>query len=114
MKKTICILSLTVGLCSLLFQSCKKDDTKPIDCFPSADTYRQIVDKPATVRQQPSGTFYIVEQGTIDTKLNPCNLPADFQVDNLQVTISGGVKTTIQGGPGPCCTENFVITKITR
>lgn len=108
------MLLLTVGLTSILFHSCKKDDTKTTDCFPNADTYRQIVDKPATVRQQASGTFYIIEQGTIDTKLNPCNLPTEFQVDNLQVTISGDVKATTQGGPGPCCIENFVITKITR
>jgi|GEM_PF-2011081 len=114
MKKIICILPLTIGLCSLLFQSCKKDNTKPTDCFSKADSYRQIVDKPATVRQQPGGTFFIVEQGTVNTRLNPCNLPTDFQVDNLQVTISGDVKATMQGGPGPCCTEILVITKITR
>jgi hypothetical protein len=114
MKKKASILSLTFGLCSIIFCCCKKDDTKQTDCFPNADTYRQIIDKPATVRQQAGGTFFIVEQGTIDTKLNPCNLPTDFQVDNLQVIISGDVKTSIQGGPGPCCTENFVITKITR
>lgn len=114
MKKTISILSLTLVLCSFLFQSCQKDNAKTTGCFPNDSTYRHIVDKPATVRQQPGGSFYLVEKGTVDTRLNPCNLPTGFQADNLQVTISGEVKVTIQGGPGPCCTENFVITKISR
>lgn len=105
---------LTLALCNILPNSCKKENTKTSDCFPNADTYRQIVDRPATVRQQAGGTFYIVEQGTIDTRLNPCNLTTEFQIDNLQVTISGDVKATLQGGTVPCCTENFVITKITR
>ena len=55
-----------------------------------------------------------VEQGSIDTKLLPCNLPMEFIQDGLQVVISGEVKSTPQSGFGPCCTENFVITKITR
>ena len=113
MKITISILSLTTGLCCLLFLSCKKAVILTTDCFPNASTFRQIVDKPATVSQQSAGIFFIVEKGTIDTRLNPCNLPADFQVDNLQVVVSGNVKTTI-GGTGPCCTEDFVITKISN
>jgi hypothetical protein len=113
MKKTI-FIPLFVGLICFFSNSCKKDDTKKNDCLPTATTFRQIIDKPATIRQQPAGIFYIVEQGTIDGQLIPCNLAADFQVDNLLVTISGDVKATVQGGPGPCCTENFVITKITR
>ena len=113
MKKTI-FIPLFVGLICFLSNSCKKDNSKKNDCLPTAPTYRQIINKPATIRQQPGGTFYIVEQGTIDGQLIPCNLTADFQIDNLLVTISGDVKATVQGGPGPCCKENFVITKITR
>ena len=98
----------------MFLYSCKKDNNKIDDCFPNSTTSRQILNKPATIKQQPGGLFYIVEQGTIDTKLNPCNLTPEFQVDNLLVIISGDVKATVQGGPGPCCTENFVITKIAR
>lgn len=108
MKNSFFILLLIVGY------SCKKPHKKNDDCFPNAPTYRQILNKPAIVRQQSNSLFYIVEHGTIDTRLNPCNLATDFKIDNLQVTISGDVKTTFQVGPGPCCTENFVITKITR
>ena len=111
MTRIFCTLLLVGGIA---FISCKKNSGKTDDCFPNSTTARQIVDKSATVRQQPGGLFYIVEQGTIDTKLNPCNLATEFKVDNLQVTVSGDVKATVQGGPGPCCTDNFVITKITR
>lgn len=113
MKNTTCIFLISLLVISFLF-SCKKDTTKNSDCFPNASTYRQIINKPAAISQQPGGTFYIIEQGTIDVKLDPCNLPTDFQVDRQQVTISGNVKATVQGAPGPCCIEGFVITKITR
>ena len=113
MRKSVCLsLTITVVIGSV-FYSCKKNEANGNDCFPNASTSRLIIDKPATVKQQ-AGTFYLVEQSVIDTKLNPCNLPAEFQVDNLQVTISGNVKTTSPSNNSPCCTENFVITKITR
>lgn len=112
MTNKIYTLPFVIG--SLLISSCKKDKAQTNDCFPNATTSRQIINKPATIKQQSAGVFYIVEQGTIDTKLNPCNLTPEFQIDNLLVTISGDVKATVQGGPGPCCTDNFVITKITR
>lgn len=113
MKKTF-LIPLFVGLLCFFLNSCKKDDSRRKDCLNTTATYRQIFDKPATIRQQTAGTFYILEQGTIDVKLNPCNLTADFHIDNLRVTISGDVKATVQGGLEPCCTEDFVITKITR
>ncbi len=58
--------------------------------------------------------IYIIEQGTIDTKLIPCNLPIEFVQDNLQVIISGDVKLRPREANEPCCTEDIVITKITR
>jgi hypothetical protein len=114
MKKSICILCFSFGLFSTFLISCKKEQKPTVDCFPNRATYRQIVNKPASIRQLPSGAFYIIEQGAFDTRLNPCNLSKDFQVDNLDVKLSGEVKITVQGGPGPCCTEDFVILKITR
>ncbi len=106
--------SLLVLLIGLIFLACKKNNDKSNDCFPGAITTRQIIDKPASIRQQADGLFYIIEQGTIDSRLNACNLPTEFQINNLDVTISGEVKATVWGGPGPCCIENFVITKISR
>lgn len=103
-----------LGLCSTFLCSCKKQEKITTDCFSDVTTVRQIINKPATIRMQPNGNFFIIEQGTIDTKLNPCNLPADFQIDNLNVTLSGNVKFTILNGTFACCTENFVVTKISR
>ena len=112
MKKYITFLSILLGLI-ILFHSCKKNDKSKTGCFLNDTTARQIINKQASIKLA-NGQFYIVEQGTIDTKLIPCNLTQEFQVDNLQVTISGDIKATAQGGPAPCCSENFVITKIVR
>lgn len=93
--------------------SCKKDNNSNTDCFPNTPTVRQITNGQATIKEIGS-KFYIVEQGSIDAKLNPCSLPTEYKVDNLQVTISGDVKSKLRGGSEPCCTENFVITEISR
>lgn len=111
MRHFIPVLALLIP--AMVFTSCKKNDNKGV-CFPGASTIRQITDKPAVIKVTATMyAVYIVEQGAIDTKLIPCNLPKEFFQNDLQVTISGEVKATPQGS-GPCCTENFVITKITR
>ena len=92
--------------------SCKKDKTV-IDCFPATPTVRELANQEATVKF--TGTqYYIVEKGAIDTKLVPCNLLLEFQSNNLQVKVSGMVKSTASDGSVPCCTQNFVITQITK
>jgi hypothetical protein len=93
--------------------SCKKDNSSTNDCFPNTSTVRQVTNAQATVKKAED-KFYLVEQGSIDTKLNPCLLPQEFQVDELHVTISGDVRSRPQGASEPCCTENFVITKISK
>ena len=96
-----------------LFFSCKKQDQKDA-CFPGVATVRKITDKPAVVKViATANTVYIVEQGTIDTKLIPCNLPKEFAQNDLAVIVSGDVKATPQTS-GPCCSENFVISEIKR
>lgn len=103
----ICIVSVT------LLVSCSKK-AKEGNCFPGVATVRQITDKPAVIKVTATMYgAYLVEEGRIDTKLIPCNLPKNFIENNLQVIISGDVKATVQDSR-PCCTENFVITKITR
>ena len=74
---------------------------------------RLISNKQATVKLD-SGQFYLVEQGTIDTKLIPCNMAEEFKVKDLQVTISGYTKRAIAAGTESCCTETLVITGISR
>lgn len=108
MNKHYLILLVT----SLFCISCKKEKKDVEDCLPNLTSYRQIVNKRASIRQLPNGQFNIIEMGTIDSRLEPCNLPIGFQVNDLQVTISGDVKATFQPGPGPCCAEGFVIREI--
>ncbi|MBC7650222.1 MAG: hypothetical protein H7101_00575 [Deinococcales bacterium] len=98
----------------LIFQSCNKSDneTNKANCYVNDVTTRQVVNKQATI-QVINGQFYIIESNTIDEKLRPCNLAIDFQINNLQVIVSGNVKATPQIGM-PCCTQNFVITSITK
>jgi hypothetical protein len=105
------ILNLSLLLTAFSINGCQKDKIQVEDCLTDFSTIRQINNQKATVISQ-NGQFYLIESGTIDTRLRPCNLPQKFQVNNLQVVISGNVKSTIRNGVEPCCTENFVITKI--
>lgn len=109
--KNFYILLIMVGM--LTTTSCKKDKTKS-DCFPTTPTLRKIVDKPAVIRKQPNGAFFIVEERTIDTQLKPCYLKPEFQFDNLKVIVSGDEKGLAQPNPGPCCVNDFIITEISR
>ena len=96
------------------FYSCKKENS-PFSCYSDRPDLRIIKEKKAKViiLSAPE-SVYLVEEDAIDTRLIPCNLPNKFLQNNLQITISGKVKSTIQNGTEPCCTENFVITSITK
>jgi hypothetical protein len=106
---------ITGGLFLLvaLGTGCKKNTHAPENCFEDATTVRQITDKQARMVQSGE-EFYIVEQGTIDTRLNPCNLAPAFRVNDMEVTVSGDVKATVRSSNSPCCTDDFVITSISR
>lgn len=98
-------------LCSIIFISCKKSSKQTTNCFSEITTMRTITDKLCSIRFT-NNKFFIIEQLAIDTKLLPCNLPEEFKVNGLQVTVSGDIKSN--ASDGPCCTENFVITKIVK
>ena len=109
----ILVLSL-IG--STILGSCKKDKN-PTGCHAEVPTVRRIVNQPAIIKVTATFTHpvYIVEQGSIDTKLVPCGvIPVEFYQHDLEVMISGEVKLTPQSGQGPCCFENFVLTKISK
>ena len=93
--------------------SCKKNADIKTTCLPDSKTVREITDKAAVVKAV-NNQFYLIEQGTVDSKLRPCTLSQQFQHDNLNVTISGEVKATLQCADCPCCIEDFVITKISQ
>lgn len=109
------IFTLTAfSIIIIIAGSCRKDK-KTTECFPDSTTIRQITNKSAVVKLTATVKLvYIIEQGSIDTKLIPCNFPMEFYQNNLQVIISGEVKSKPQGATEPCCTENLVITKITK
>ena len=111
MRHTSTLLALLLAV--TMVPSCKKEKDSNADCFSNSLTVRQITDAQATIKNV-GGKYYIVEQGSIDTRLNPCNLPEAFRVNDLLVTTSGEVKATVQVGPGPFGADNFVITKISR
>ncbi|MEP6949105.1 MAG: hypothetical protein ABI863_07530 [Ginsengibacter sp.] len=102
---------ITILFFITVINSCKKDTNSNAHCSPDALTSREITNERATIKKLGSG-FYIIEQGSIDTKLIPCNLEAEFQVGDLEVTVSGDAKTTLP--ENTCCTEYFLITKISR
>ena len=94
-----------------IVSSCKKNKDVNTECSPNSPTVRQITNAQATIKKD-QGKFFIVEKGSIDSRLNPCSLPQDFQMNDLSITVSGDVKETPQSNP--CCTENFVITEISK
>lgn len=96
----------------MVFAACKKEKNNN-DCYPDSPVIRSIVNEQTTIRQLPDGQFYMVASGTIDTRLIPCNLPSEFQIANLNVTITGETKAIIQPPLAPCCSEGLVIFKIT-
>ncbi len=98
-------------LLTIIFFSCKKEKDATSNCFSDIATSRTILDKQATI-QLLNNEFYIIEKGAIDTRLLPCSLADEFKINSLLVTITGEVKNIILSGA--CCTENFVINKITR
>jgi hypothetical protein len=113
MQRWLIIMALFV--LSITPIACKKNQTADTSCFPDTITTRVINNKMATIKV--TGTLnpvYLVEDGAIDDRLVPCNLPMEFYENNLRVIITGEVKATVQPPMVPCCTNNFVITKITR
>ncbi len=105
--KVLAVLSLL----TIVSLSCKKSIEKNTACFSDVATARTITDKPAFIHFTDN-QYYIKEQFTIDTRLLPCNLTDEYMVSSLLVTISGEVKNTLLNEP--CCTDNFVITKISK
>lgn len=105
------IIQLTAIFLLIAACSCKKDKASS-ECFSNATTVRQITNAQATIKGS-NGNYFIVEKGSIDTKLNPCMLEPEYKINDLQVVISGEVNLT-PGSFEPCCTVNFVVTNIAK
>lgn len=112
LEKSMRSISIFISLLFILCSSCKKNNILDRACFTDTANAGKLINRQAVIKLS-GNDFYMYEQGTIDTKLIPCNLPLDFQVDDLQVLISGYTKQSREGG-NTCCTEILFITKITR
>ncbi|RYE58460.1 MAG: hypothetical protein EOP48_03485 [Sphingobacteriales bacterium] len=76
---------------------------------------RKIKDRTATVVVGATiHAAYLVEDGSIDSKLIPCNLEHEYMQQGLKVIISGDIKARKADLNEPCCSENIVLTKIER
>ena len=114
MRKSVTLLMVFLPM--TIFICCKKSKNTAItNCSSNATTIRKLTNRPAVVKVTATiyGT-YLVEEGAIDNKLLPCNLPIEFVQNDLQVVITGEVKQTSQLASAPCCAENFVIERIAR
>jgi len=60
------------------------------------------------------GIFYIREIGAIDTTYAPCNLPAEFYIDQLTIKVSGNIMPSLVFAGDTCCLLNFTITQISK
>jgi hypothetical protein len=92
---------------------CKKNTQSFRNCYPGSETLWKV-DKAGGVVIRSGGQFYITQSGTIDTRFVPCDLPVEFQVDKMNIVFSGDVKFTKNSATEPCCTNDIVLTYISR
>lgn len=108
--------TLTAILCLALLcgsTACKKNKDANADCYRDNAVRYEINNHAATVHQV-NGEYYITEQNTIDSRLFPCNLPAEFQQNNTNVLVSGQVKSLPYSGTRPAGDAALIITNISR
>lgn len=108
--------TLTAILCLVLLFSitaCKKNKDAKADCYRDNAVRYEINNQLATV-YQVNGEYYIAEQNTIDTRLFPCNLPEEFQQNNINIYITGQVKSLPYSNTRPAGDAALIITQITR
>lgn len=75
MKHLSVFLITSFALC--LF-SCKKEKQIRQDCFEGFTAQRQLTDAAAIIKMIDE-TYFIMEEGTYDERLFPCNLPDKFK-----------------------------------
>ena len=110
MKKLI-LYSIPVGLILVLFSfnGCKKKATLPL-CLAERQVFRNLANQKGTVFYYQQYKKFAVSIDTfikdnIDTHINglPCELPKEFQVEGVRVSIDGELKKFNDG-------ENFLET----
>ncbi|WP_276482172.1 hypothetical protein [Paraflavitalea pollutisoli] len=111
---------LVIPLLLATTAGCKKDkkaDTlaTPPPCYKESAVYRQITNQRATVKVTATALgIYLVENGAIDTRLITCDLPMEFQKNDQEVIITGGVRRMPPINGFPCCIESLDIASIRK
>ena len=115
MNKRLMLMEVLVIFIGFFVSSCRNEnDVAPNFCYPDAMVLRTLNNAKVTILASNSpDLFYMKEEGAVDTTLEPCNLPKEFQVDSLKVVVSGEVQDTHELLP-PCCVMLFVIKKISK
>ncbi len=111
MKHTLTAILCLALLCGIM--ACKKNKDTKADCYRDNAVRYEINNQAATVHLV-NGEYYIAEQNTIDSRLFPCNLPAEFRQNNIAVLVSGQVKSLPYSGTRPAGDAALIITTITR
>jgi hypothetical protein len=109
-------LTPVIFIAVALSPGCRKSKDVASDrCDNNRQTIRVITDRPAKVVVGATiyGAYYI-EEGTIDTRLIPCEVPMEFMQHGLKVVISGEIKQRKARSGEPCCAEDIVITNIRK
>jgi hypothetical protein len=106
---------LLILVLTLYLPACKRENSYE-DCMPDVKTVNTLINVRGKIVSIDSPAKYeiYVGNGADTLAFVPCNLPESFQVQNLQVTVSGLVKYTLD----PCffgyCPQGFVITGISK
>lgn len=108
---------LLMGLMMLSLVACKKSGKdNDVECFENSPTDRILNEVEASVLEYAPGKFHLAEKNVIDIKLLPCELPAEYKINQLQVIISGRSVPAVQIEPFPipCCAEMLKLSSIRR
>lgn len=107
--RKIAIIALTIAALTV----CKKKSVSVIPCQSDAATTGYLVMTKVTV-SKTGNSFLLIPEGAIDTRYNPCNLPAQYAVDKKKLLIEAEIKATAHNDFNPCCTEDIVISKLSE
>lgn len=111
MRLTFILLIFAV---TLILSACKRENSYQ-DCMPDVKTVLTVINGQGKIGLIDSPAKYGIYINHPDTaEYIPCNLPESFQIENLQVTVSGLVKYTLDPCFTPGCPQPFVITQISK
>jgi hypothetical protein len=105
----LCVTAIAI----VLLTGCQKEKyAENPDCSSGA-VLQSVVDQPAVVIQLGSD-YYLIPEGSIDSRYYPCSIPEAFRVNDLPVKITGDIRAKASAGPRPCCDYWIQLFSISR